>query len=185
VTDTITATHLAQARALVEQAAAGQPVLYAPSVLDEAADLLGKMWSVEEHTGARFEPRVLLGDFPVHALENVLGQHTALNQAANRKLQDIHALEASLLTALGEAGVKADRGPSIFLRAHRTPSTPAGDRDGFLLGIYADAVWFIETSVANDPCVPIVAPATPAGAVEVAGVVRAFLDGRLGNPFAR
>jgi hypothetical protein len=186
MTDTVIApTHPAQARALIGCLAADQPVLYPPNVLDRAAELLAQMWAVEEHTGARFEPQTLLTNFPVAALDAAVSEYTGRNQVQERTPEDIEALETELFELLGELGVKADRSSSGFIRVRRTPSTPAGDDDGFLLGFYSDAGWFLETSLPDDPSVPVIAPATPVGAAQVAAVIRAFVNGQLGNPFSR
>ncbi|MFE4539639.1 hypothetical protein ACFRKB_32015 [Streptomyces scopuliridis] len=188
-TDTSTGTEPStEAYAAVEKAAASDRALYAPSVVKEAASLLDDMWATGERRGV---PRGEWG-WAVSLPDGVLGvtarTHTR-GPIPKRTGEEVTALCQDLIAALSSAeiGMSVEPGPRKNMTiVKRLPRTPRGGLHGdanLIVGIYANGGWDISMNADGASVISIAAPATTAGAAEVAAVVRAVARGELGNPF--
>jgi hypothetical protein len=185
-----TAEPSAEARAAVDKAAASLRALYAPSVLDQAAALLTDLWTTGQQHGV--EPREwgFAADLATGALEVVADRYTRAPDP-ERTGEEVTALCQALTTALtsDEIGLTLQRPRRLNqVTVDRLPETPRGGRDGaasLVVGIYSNGGWDLTMNADGASVVSVVAPATAAGAAEVAAIVRAVARGELGNPFRR
>jgi len=75
-----------------------------------------------------------------------------------------------------------------YLVVDRGPATPRGGRSGdsdILVAISNDGGWFFAFSDMHVRRVPVMAPASPAGAYQVAEAIRSFVHGEVGDVFSR
>jgi hypothetical protein len=181
------------AYAAVQKAASSLRALYAPSVLDQAGALLADLWAAGGRHGV--EPKEWGGaaDLASGALEVVANRYSRAPDPV-RTPEQTTALCQDLVTALTSAEIGLTVRPNPrkhWAIVERLPETPRGGRDGdasLLVGIYSNAGWDITMNADGAPVVSIAAPAAPAttaGAAEVAAIVRAVARGELGNPFRR
>ncbi|MEV6424987.1 hypothetical protein [Streptomyces sp. NPDC051662] len=178
----------AVAHAAVEKAATGLRALYAPSVLDEAAALLSDLWAVGERHGVPPKAWDWTVSLASGALEVIASRYTR-TPGPERTGDQVTALSRDLLEALASAEIGLTVLPGT--RKHMTiverrPETPRGGYHGdanLIVGIYSNGGWDISMNADGASVVSIVAPATTAGAAEVAALVRAVARGELGNPF--
>ncbi|MCX4682580.1 hypothetical protein OG413_46200 [Streptomyces sp. NBC_01433] len=177
-----------EAYAAVEKAAASNRILYAPSVVKEAASLLDDMWATGERRGI---PRGEWGwavNLPDGVLSVTAHTHTS-GPVPERTSEEITALCKDLVAALtsAEIGMSVEPGPRKNMTiVRRLPQTPRGGLHGdanLIVGLYSNGGWDISMNADGASVVSIAAPATTAGAAEVAAVVRAVARGELGNPF--
>lgn len=180
-TDPSTAAHAA-----VEKAATSLRTLYVPSVLDQAAALLADLWA----SGGRHGVERKEWDWAVNlaggALEVIASRYTRTPDP-ERAGEQVFALRQDLIAALtsAEIGLSARPGPQTMTVVDRLPETPRGGYHGdadLVVGIYANGGWDISFHAEGATVVSIAAPATKAGAGEVAALVRAVARGELGNP---
>ncbi|MEK8174999.1 hypothetical protein NKH77_55845 [Streptomyces sp. M19] len=176
----------AEAYAAVEKAAKSLHSLYVPSVLEHAAELLTTLWAAgEQHgspppSGVGGQParrRTRRRRQPVRAADD--GTHPTETFTLAR-----HLLEA--LTS-DEIGLSATLGPRANVVIERSSATPRGGFRGdanLIVGIYTDGGWDMAFNQNGASVLRIVAPASQAGACEVAEIVRALVRGELGNPSA-
>lgn len=90
----------------------------------------------------------------------------------------LNSEEIGLTARLGDPGIIVDRGPD----------TPRGGFHGDAdveVRIYSDGGWSFSFTADGASVMSIVAPASEAGASQVAEIIRAFVRGELGNPFRR
>jgi hypothetical protein len=171
----------------VEKSAAGLRVLYAPSVFEHAAQLLTALWATGEEHGVARSAWSWSGTLAGGALEVVARQYE--RPAKERTPEELFAMARDLLEAVtsDELGLTAKRGPGpASVVIERGPNTPRGGFYGdanVMVGAYIDSGWMFSFDADGASVMEIVAPATKAGASEVAGIVRAFVRGELGNPF--
>ncbi|TLQ39007.1 hypothetical protein [Streptomyces marianii] len=175
------------ALAAIEKAAAGGRTLYAPSVMDEAAELLTELWAAGERHGVTPTDWSWTTSLPSAALDVIARRHTSAPDP-ERTADQVRALQRDLIEALNspEIGLTARLGPRASVIVERLPESPRGgyhaDAD-LAVGIYTNGGWDISFDHDMAPVVSIAAPASKAGAAEVAVIVRAVARGELGNPF--
>ncbi|MFJ5645782.1 hypothetical protein [Streptomyces sp. NPDC093223] len=161
----------------------GGRVLYAPSVLDEAADLLSKLFAAgQEH---RIEPDDWAGvtSLPMGVLDVLAGRYCSRVELTGAEL---HAARDALIGELAAKGMTVQPGLRITV-----DPLPDGPRFGYQggeapvsLALTRDG-WDVRVDeIASAPPHPIAAPATEDGAREVAELVRKILRGEAPNPFA-
>jgi hypothetical protein len=171
----------------VDKAAASRRALYAPSVLQEAAALLTDLWAAGERHNVTSKEWGWTVNLPGGALD-VIGRRYEEAPAPERTHEQVFALQRDLIEALTspEIGLTARRGPRAAVVVGRLPETPRGGFHGnadLAVGIYSNGGWDISFDAHGASVVSIVAPASKAGAAEVAAIVRAVARGELGNPF--
>ncbi|OEJ20821.1 hypothetical protein AR457_41875 (plasmid) [Streptomyces agglomeratus] len=175
-----------EAYAAVRKAAGSRRSLYVPSVLDHAAELLTALWATGEKHGVTPAEWGWVTDLPGGALDVVSRQYESASKP-ERTVAQIVSLQGHLVSALKELGLTARLGgPGVIV--DRGPETPRGGRDGDAdveVRIYSDGGWAFSFAVNGASVMSIVAPASQAGASQVAEIVRAFVRGELGNVFRR
>ncbi|MEU3904186.1 hypothetical protein AB0F20_10240 [Streptomyces goshikiensis] len=180
----------AEAYAAIEEAAERQPALYVPSVLQHAAELLTSLLAIG---GRHHEPPAQwswTGDMATGALDLAACPYER-DLESDRTDAQVVSLTRFLHMALVLDSTQT--GLTARLGAHRDcviidrgPATPRGGQHGdsaLLVGIPNDGGWFLAFSDEHIRRVPIIAPASRAGAQEVAEVIRAFAHGELGEVF--
>jgi hypothetical protein len=178
------------ARAAVDKAAASLRALYAPSVLDQAAALLTDLWATGQRHGVEPKEWGWAVDLASGALEAVASRYTRTPDP-ERTGEQVTALCQHLTAALTSAEIGLTVRPNPrknWAIVERLPETPRGGRDGnaaLVVGIYSNGGWDISMNADGASVISVVAPATAAGAAEVAAFVRAVARGELGNPFRR
>lgn len=178
----------AEAYASVEKAAKDRHALYVPSVLEHAAALLTDLSATGERHGVTPAEWGWVSDLAGSALDVVARQyerapdpertHAKVNSLLGHLIGALTSEEIGLTARLGGPGIIVDRGPN----------TPRGGFHGdadIEVRIYSDGGWHFSFAADGASVMSIVAPASEAGASQVAEVVRAFVRGELGNPFRR
>lgn len=178
-----------EAYAAVEKAAKSLRSLYAPSVLQHAAALLTDLWAAGERHGVERKEWSWATDLASGALEVIASRYTHTHDP-ERTGEQVFALRRDLIEALtsAEIGLSARPGSRTLTVVDRLPETPRGGFHGdadLVVGIYSNGGWDISMNADGATVVSIAAPATTAGASEVAALVRAVARGELGNPFRR
>ncbi|MBZ3918133.1 hypothetical protein [Streptomyces acidiscabies] len=178
----------AEAYAAVEKAAASLRCLYAPSVLEHAAELLTDLWAAGERHGVTTSDWGWAADLPGGALSVVARRYE--RPETERTGQETMALARHLLEALtsDEIGLSAKLGPRASVVVERSSATPRGGFHGdanLIVGIYSNGGWDLAFNQNGASVLSIVAPASQAGASQVAEIVRALVHGEIGNPFRR
>ncbi|MFD5328939.1 hypothetical protein [Streptomyces sp. NPDC127092] len=176
-----------EAYAAVEKAAKSRRALYVPSVLEHAAELLTDLWAAGERHGVTASDWGWVADLPGGALDAVSRQYERTPDP-ERTSDQVRALQRDLLAALtsDELGLTASLGPRAQVVVERGPDTPRGGFHGdanVTVGIYTNGGWDIAFDQHGASVLSIVAPASTAGASQVAEIVRAFVRGELGNIF--
>ncbi|MET9016871.1 hypothetical protein ABZX74_39345 [Streptomyces olivaceoviridis] len=176
------------AYAAVEKAATSLRCLCAPSVLQQAAALLTDLWAAGGRHGVERKEWDWAVDLPSGALEVITSRYTHAPDP-ERTGDQVVALRRDLVQALtsAEIGLSVQDGPRPnMVVVERLSETPRGGYHGdadLVVGIYANGGWDISMNADGATVVSIAAPATKAGAAEVAALVRAVARGELGNPF--
>ncbi|MEU2380388.1 hypothetical protein [Streptomyces misionensis] len=177
-----------EAYAAVEKAATSLRCLYAPSVLEQAAALLTDLWAAGGRHGVGRKEWDWAVNLPSGALEVIASRYTDAPDA-ERTGDQVVALCRDLSEALtsAEIGLSVQTGPRLNkVVVERLPETPRGGYHGnanLVVGLYSNSGWDISMNADGARVVSIAAPATKAGAAEVAALVRAVARGELGNPF--
>lgn len=173
-----------EAYASVEKAANSRRSLYVPSVLEHAAELLTALWATGEQHGVTPTEWGWTTDLAGGTLDVVARQYESAPKP-ERTVEQVLSLQSHLTDALKELGLTARPGsPGVIV--NRGPDTPRGGYHGDAdidVRIYSDGGWAFSFAVDRASVMSIVAPASQAGAAEVAEVVRAFVRGELGNVF--
>ncbi|AWZ06869.1 MULTISPECIES: hypothetical protein [unclassified Streptomyces] len=173
-----------EAYAAVEKAAKNRRALYAPSVLEHAAELLTALWAAGEKHGVAPTEWAWTTDLAGGTLDVVTRQYESAPKP-ERTIAKVVSLHGHLVAALQELGLTARLGgPGILVE--RGPDTPRGGRDGDAeveVRIHSDGGWNFSFAAQGAPVMSIVAPASEAGASQVAEIVRAFVRGELGPVF--
>ncbi|MFJ4745412.1 hypothetical protein [Streptomyces sp. NPDC088775] len=177
-----------EAYAAVEEAANSRRSLYVPSVLEHAAELLTALWAAGEKHGVTPSEWGWTTDLAGGTLDVVSRQYASAPKPERTHAQ-IVSLQGHLIGALTseEIGLTARLGgPGVIVE--RGPDTPRGGFHGDAdidVRIYSDGGWSFSFAADGASVMSIVAPASQAGASQVAEIVRAFVRGEIGNPFRR
>lgn len=160
----------------------GSRVLYTPSVLAEAAELLGKLYTAgqEHHIGR--EDWAAVTSLPVGVLDVLAARYCSRVELADTEW---HAVRDTLIGELGAGGLTVRPGQRVAVEP--LPDGPRfGHRGQAPLSLaLTSGGWDIRVDeVASAGPHPIAAPATEDGAREVAELVRKILSGEAPNPFA-
>ncbi|WP_435059510.1 hypothetical protein [Streptomyces sp. bgisy060] len=173
-----------EAHAAVEKAANSRRSLYVPSVLEHAAELLTALWAAGEKHGVAPADWGWTTDLAGGTLDVVARQYESAPKP-ERTVEQVLALQGHLTDALKELGLTARPGsPGVIV--NRGPDTPRGGYHGDAdidVRIYSDGGWAFSFAVDRASVMSIVAPASQAGASQVAEIIRAFVRGELGNVF--
>ncbi|MEY6567118.1 hypothetical protein AB8B12_19710 [Streptomyces sp. PGLac3x] len=169
------------------RAAVGGRMLYAPSVLGEAAVLLTDLWAAGGRHGIEYTEWDGAVNLPSGVLEVVAERYTRTLDT-ERTGDEVTALAEDLVAALTEIGLTILPGTRKHLIVvQRRPQTPPGGRWGdanLIVGIYSNrAGWNLNANADGATVLNIAAPATTAGAAEVAALVRSVAHGERGRPF--
>ncbi|WP_432158215.1 hypothetical protein [Streptomyces sp. bgisy153] len=175
-----------EAYAAVEKAAGSRRSLYVPSVLEHAAELLTALWAAGEKHGITPAEWGWVTDLAGATIDVVSRQYESAPKP-ERTYEQVMALQGHLASALNELGLTTRPGsPGVIVS--RGPDTPRGGFHGDAdidVRIYSDGGWAFSFAADGASVMSIVAPASQAGASQVAEVVRAFVRGELGNVFRR
>jgi hypothetical protein len=182
-TDTTTA-----ALSVVEQAADRvHGTLHTPSVLRKAAALLSDLWAAGERHGVAPEEWSLTLNVQYVAL-GVVSRRTA-PPTATRSKDKVRQLQRDLVAALAELGVSAVPGRQVVVeRLEATPQWGISGQRQLAVGIWTNAGWNLTwdgDATEYSPDIRVIAPATAAGAKEVAELVTAIARGQAPDPFRR
>lgn len=174
----------AEAYAAVGKAAKGRRALYVPSVLEHAAELLTALWAAGEKHGVVPADWGWGSDLAGAVIDVVSRQYESAPKP-ERTVEQVLALQGHLISALNELGLTTRPGsPGVIV--DRSPDTPRGGFHGDAdidVRIYSDGGWAFSFAADRAPVMSIVAPASHAGASQVAEIIRAFVRGELGNVF--
>lgn len=180
----------AEAYDAVEAASEKQRALYVPSVLEHAAELLTSLWAI----GGRHSVPPAQWSWTSDMAEGALDL-AACPYERDLETERTDAKVASLTGYLFRALVSEEIGLTAQLGARRNsvivdrgPATPRGGQHGdseLLVAISNDAGWFFAFRDTHARRMPVIAPASPAGAHQVAEAIRAFVHGELGDVFSR
>ncbi|MFD8992279.1 hypothetical protein ACFVZ4_30060 [Streptomyces goshikiensis] len=176
-----------EAYAAVEKAAKSRRALYVSSVLEHAAGLLTDLWAVGEKHG------VALGDWAwtsglADASVDVVARQYGTPDP-ERTPEETLALAQHLLEAMtsDEIGLNARIGPRVNVvlvkRGSDAPSGGIGGDADLAIGIWSNGGWDISLNRHGASVLSVVAPASRAGASQIAETVRALVHGELGDPF--
>ncbi|MGW5049366.1 hypothetical protein [Streptomyces griseoluteus] len=161
----------------------GTRVIYPPSVLAEAAELLGKLYTAGQEHHIDREDWAAVTSLPLGVLEVLAARYCSRVELTGTER---HAARDTLVSELGARGLTVQPGQRVAVEP--LPDGPRfGHRGQALvsLALTSDG-WDIrvdETAGADGPR-PIAAPATEDGAREVAELVHKILSGEAPNPFA-
>ncbi|MEU2076609.1 hypothetical protein [Streptomyces sp. NPDC013489] len=177
-----------EAYAAVEKAGTQRRALYTPIVLEQAAALLTEMWAAGERHGVAPSEWGWVADLAGATIDAVSRPYDG-RPATERTLEEIVALHRHLIGALTstEIGLTARlglHGASVIV--DRGPRTPRGGFHGDAdveARIYSDGGWHLTFAADGSSVISVAAPDSEAGAAQVAEIVRAFVNGELGNPF--
>lgn len=176
------------AYAAVEKASASLRSFHVPSVLEEAAALLADMWAAGAKYGVERKEWDWAVDLASGALEVIASRY---NHAPDpeRTGDQVVALHRDLVEALTstEIGLSVRKQPRLnMVVVERLPETPRGGLQGdadLVVRICSNGGWDLSMNADGAAVVSIAAPATKAGASQVAEIVRAVARGEHGNPF--
>ncbi|GHH54524.1 hypothetical protein [Streptomyces candidus] len=159
----------------------GPSVLYVPSVLEEAAELLGKLYAAGQEHHIEREDWAAATSLPLGVLDVLVARYCSGVTLTSIAL---HAARDALTSALSAMQVTVQPGQRIAVAP--LPGGPAwGSRgqSGLSLGL-TRAGWDIAVDETASRPLPIAAPTTEEGAREVAGLVHKILRGEATDPFA-
>lgn len=164
---------------------AGYTGLYAPSVIEEAAQFLDDLLAVAARHG-HTDPRSDAAGWLVQAAAEATSVKYR-RPPKERTAAEIGELRAALTTALKERGVPLalSRGPNGVVVAPIPPGPAWGYGTGLVVTLYADSGWDLLVNQPRSRVHAIYAPATAAGATEVADLVHGVLTGSIPDPFRR
>ncbi|NUR01392.1 MAG: hypothetical protein HOY79_34155 [Streptomyces sp.] len=177
----VTDTPSAASRARIRRIYDGYAGLYAPSVVDEAARLLDAYLA----TAAQHEANDDDGYLGRAAAEATARKHG--RPPAERDLAELNRLSRELIEALTTEGLEIVPTPvRMGVGVAPVPEGPRWGPDGGLaVALYADSGWELMVNALRTTSYTIHAPATEAGAAEVARLVHAVLRGDVRDPFRR
>jgi len=159
--------------------------LYAPSVIEEAAQLLDELLAVA-HRHGHTDPRSdAAGWLAQAAAEAVSTKYRRPDE--DRTAAELAQAWDDLTAAFTTRGLTTvpSRGPRGVAVAPIPPGPAWGYGTGLAVALYADSGWDLMVNQPSSRVYAIHAPVTAAGAAEVAELVHGVLTGRIPDPFRR
>ncbi|MFH9439281.1 hypothetical protein [Streptomyces rochei] len=161
----------------------GSRVLYAPSVLAEAAELLGKLYTAGQEHHIEREDWAAVTSLPMGVLDALAARYCSRIELTGTER---HASRDALISELSGRGLTVQPAQRVVVEP-----LAGGPRFGYrgqapVSLALTSGGWDIrvdEAANAHGPH-PIAAPATEDGAREVAELVHKILSGEAPNPFA-
>lgn len=163
----------------------GYTGLYAPSVIEEAARYLDDLLAAAEQHG-HTDPRSDAAGWLVQAAAEATSVKYQ-RPAKERTSDELAELRAALKTAFTARGVTVvpSRGPAGVAVAPIPPGPAWGSGTGVAVTLYSDSGWELSINRPQSLVHAIYAPATAAGAAEVADLVHGVLTDVVPDPFRR
>lgn len=165
----------------VRRLLAGYRALYAPSVIDQAAALLDAYLDTAEQHGLDRGAANWDGYLTQAAAEPVSRQYGRPQQ--ERTPAELYGLVADLRAVLVAEGLEVV--PTPVPMGVGVAPLPGGPTWGLAVALYTNGGWELMTNAERSRAFTIHAPATTAGAAEVARLVRGVLQGTEPDPFRR
>lgn len=181
-TSSATAESVARVRRIFD----GYTGLYAPSVIEEAARYLDDLLVVGERHG-HTDPRSDAAGWLVQAAAEATSvkYRRPAQERTGAELAELRTALANAFTANGMEVTPA-RSPAGVAVAPIPPGPTWGYGDtGLSVVMFSDSGWDLTVNQFRSPAFGIYAPATAAGAVEVACLVYGVLTGAVPDPFRR
>jgi hypothetical protein len=171
--------------ARVRRAYSGLAALYADSVVTEAADLLDTYLAAAEQRGYDREAANGDGYLTQAAAETASRRHG--RPRPERTSAELHQLVAALRTAFTAEGLEVVPTPvRMGIGVAPLPGGPTWALGrGLAVALYADSGWELMLNSERTTSYTIYAPATAAGAADVAKVVHGVLRGDIADHFRR
>lgn len=162
----------------------GHRALYSPSAVAEAAQLLTDLAAVMDQHGVPPSSSAR-GWLVTAAAESVGSRHG--RPARTRTPREVAALADGLAAECQRLGLVGAAMGGMGFAAEPVPGGPVWGwgRCGLAVRVYADAGWELVVNQERSPAVGVYAPASPAGAREVAGMLADIMHGRAPDPFTR
>ncbi|WP_030965622.1 hypothetical protein [Streptomyces sp. NRRL S-378] len=163
----------------------GHAGLYAPSVVTEAAALLDAYLATADQHGLDQKVADSDGWLALAAAEAVARKYG--RPATERTSAELYQLLNHLRAALAAEGLEAVATPvRMGVGIAPVPGGPTwGTVGGLAVALYTDSSWELMTNSVRTTSHTIHAPATKAGAAEVAQLVHGVLRGDVADPFSR
>ncbi|OUD03003.1 hypothetical protein [Streptomyces swartbergensis] len=163
----------------------GHAGLYAPSVVTEAAALLDAYLATAEEHGLDRKAADDEGWLALAAAEAVARKYG--RPATERTSTELHQLVRELTAALTAEGLEVVPTPvRMGVGVAPLPGGPTwGMNGGLAVALYTDSAWELMVNATRTTSYTIHAPATAAGAAEVAQMVHGVLRGDIPDPFRR
>lgn len=163
----------------------GHAGLYAPSVVAEAAALLDAYVTTAEQQGLDREEADFEGWLTRAAAETVARKYG--RPKSERTSAELHQLVGELRTAFTAEGLEVvDTPVRMGVGVAPLPGGPTwGTRGGLAVAMYLDSGWGLMLNAERTTSHTIHAPATAAGAAEVAQLLHSVLSGDVTDPFRR
>jgi hypothetical protein len=170
----------------VRKVLAGYSGLYAPSIITEAAALLDAYLDTAEQCGLDRAAANFDGWLTLAAAESVSRQYGGRPKQERTSAQ-LHSLVGELRTALAAEGLEIVPTPvRMGIGVAPLPGGPTwGMGRGLAVAMYVDSGWELMANSEQTRVHAIHAPATVAGAAEVAHLVHGVLQGTEPDPFRR
>ncbi|MFF1737863.1 hypothetical protein [Streptomyces sp. NPDC058247] len=160
----------------------GSRVLYAPSVLAEAAELLGKLYAAGQEHHIDPEDWAAVTSLPTGVLDVLVARYCSRVKLSTSEL---HAVRGTLIAELGARRVTVRPGQRIAVAPlSGGPAWGSRGGSGLSLGLSSSGGWDISVDEIASQSRPIAAPTTEEGAREVAVLVHKILRGETADPFA-
>ncbi|WP_331718500.1 hypothetical protein [Streptomyces virginiae] len=163
----------------------GHAGLYAPSVVTEAAALLDAYLATADQHGLDQKAADFDGWLALAAAEAVSRKYG--RPATERTSAELYELLNHLRTALAAEGLEVVTTPvRMGVGIAPVPGGPTwGTAGGLAVALYTDSGWELMLNSAHTTAHTIHAPATKAGATEVAQLVHGVLRGDVADPFRK
>lgn len=153
--------------------------LYSPSAVDAATALLAELLAVAERHGVPAGGESA-GWLTAAAAESASAGHRPDVERNSHEIRDLADALASEAKDRGLALTFCEAGP-YGVAVEPQP----GRRYGLAVTIWGNENWTLSANGRGSRTVDIHAPATPAGAAEVAHILDDLVHGRIDNPLAR
>ncbi|MFI2215147.1 hypothetical protein [Streptomyces sp. NPDC020141] len=163
----------------------GLAALHAPSVIAEAATLLDAYVATAVQHGVDPKRADEDGYLTASAAETIARKYGT--PRPERSATETHRLQSALRTAFADEGLEVvPTQVRMGIAVEPVPGGPTwGIHGGLAVALYTDSGWQLMVNTARTTVHTIYAPATDAGAAEVAQLVHGILRGDIADPFRR